>query len=571
MISGSDDGRPRHDEATDHANAATNPSPGRIGANAGGAARTDREDPRPSSGSGADDPGKAAEEPAQEVFDARDVPSAIGRYRVLGRIATGGMADILLGKLGGPSGFQRAVVIKSILPHLARDEEFVGMFLDEARLTAQIRHPNVVQVHELGRDGAVLYLVMEYLDGESCNTILREAARRGTHPPHALAAHICAQVAAGLHAAHTLTDDQGKALNVVHRDVSPQNVLVTYDGQVKLLDFGIAKAAGRMAEGTKAGQIKGKFAYMAPEQAMRAEVDARTDVFSLGVVLWEMTTGRRLFKRPSELMVLRALCEDPVPRPSDQVKRYPPLLESIVMRALARDPKERFQTALDLRQALAGWLRDTDSDDTVEHQLATYMGDRFSDRAQIKRNMLSRAVEIESFAELEISVVNEPSLESVSEEAAFDLPVMPQVPLHRRIWPIALGVLGLVAVALVVPRLLRPPPPASEPTMAIAQPGPAPRAEVTIHLDSEPRGATLKIDGVLQGTTPLDVVRARDTTVALELSLPGYVPLRETRMLKTDLELQLTLQKVAPPPPRIAPSPARPPKRTKSDLFHRFE
>ena len=560
VILGSDGSPARLDVRSDHANAPTNPARGLTD----GGHRETAEGLR---GSTMDDAGKAAEDHAPDVFDARDVPSAIGRYRVLGRIATGGMADILLGKLNGPSGFQRAVVIKSILPHLARDEEFVGMFLDEARLTAQIRHPNVVQVHELGRDGALLYLVMEYLDGESCNSILREAARRGTHPPHALAAHICAHVAAGLHAAHVLTDDDGKLLGVVHRDVSPQNVLVTYDGQVKLLDFGIAKAAGRTTEGTRAGQIKGKFAYMAPEQATRAEVDARTDVFSLGVVLWEMTTGRRLFKRASELMVLRALSEEPIPRPSDQVKRYPPLLESIVMRALARDPKDRFQTALDLRQALAGWLRDTDSDDTVEHQLASYMADRFSDRAQVKRGMLSRAVEVESFEELDISVVHESSIEMASNEGMFDLPVMPRAP--RRIWPAALGAVGLVVLAVLVPRLWRSP--ASAPVAAIVAPAPGPPStNVTLHLDSEPRGAALKIDGAYRGKTPLDIVRVRDAAVALELSYPGYVAVRETRTLKSDLELHLTLQKVAQPS-RTSHAPARPPRRKNADPFHRFE
>ncbi len=555
----------------DGANAPTNPAHARTAAGSidtDASAHTDG-GPTPVVG----DPG-APQESAHSVLDARDVPSSIGRYRVIGRIATGGMADILLGKLTGPSGFERAVVIKSILPHLARDEEFVGMFLDEARLTAQIRHPNVVQVHELGRDGPVLYLVMEYLDGESCNTILREAARRGVHPPHVLAAHICAEVAAGLHAAHTLTDEDGKSRAVVHRDVSPQNVLVTYDGQVKLLDFGIAKATGRMAEGTKAGQIKGKFAYMAPEQATRAEVDARTDIFSLGVVLWEMTTGRRLFKRPSELMVLRALSEEPIPKPSDQIKRYPPLLEAIVMRALARDPKERFQTALDLRQALSGWLRGTDSDDTVEHQLASYMTDRFAERAAVKRGLMTRAVAIDSFEELEISVVNEPSLEMTSSEAMFDMPVPPAAaPVQRLPWLVVVTVVSVVACGAAIAMLLlrTQPPRAVVTTSAIPPLAPVPSSTVTMHLQSIPSESTVAIDGVERGRTPLDVAVPRDRALTLEISHPGYLSVRVDRVPKNDLELELSLEREASTRPTPTSPPGKKPPRRKADPFHRFE
>src|SRR5262245_61887209 len=219
---------------------------------------------------------------------APTVSERIGRYEVVGELAIGGMATILLGRLVGPRGFEHPVVIKRILPHLAKMPEFVDMFVDEARIVAGIRHPNVVQVTELGCEGDELFLVMEYLEGESVGGLLRRIWTQDGEIDRALAVYIVAEACAGLHAAHELTDEAGKLRGLVHRDISPQNMFVTYSGAVKVLDFGIAQAADRLTR-TEAGQVKGKFAYMSPEQCLSQPLDRRSDVFALGVVLYELT------------------------------------------------------------------------------------------------------------------------------------------------------------------------------------------------------------------------------------------------------------------------------------------
>lgn len=275
----------------------------------------------------------------------------VGRYELLGEIATGGMAEIFLAREaeGPDAGAQR--VVKRILPHLARQTEFVEMFLHEAKLLARIRHPNVVVVRDLIATDDGLYLVMDLVEGWSVTAILRvlEVADQRVDP--AAAAWIAAEAAAGLHAAHELQDDTGRSLGVVHRDVSPHNIMVGPDGAVTLLDFGIAKAADR-ASHTATGDVKGKVEYMSPEQCRGEALDRRTDIFSLGVVLYELSTSRRLFKRNGALAAMRAVCKEPFPFPSELIPGYPEPLERVVMRALARRKEDRFATAGELRAAL---------------------------------------------------------------------------------------------------------------------------------------------------------------------------------------------------------------------------
>ncbi len=313
----------------------------------------------------------------------------VGRYEIAGRLAMGGMAEILLGRLVGPSGFERPVVVKRILPHLAEEPSFVTMFLDEARLAARIRHPNVVQVQELGEEDENLFLVMEYLEGENSAGVVRRGIAHKRPTDFALIAFVMAEACAGLHAAHELVDPDGASLNLVHRDVSPQNIFVTYSGGVKVLDFGIAKAADRITQ-TEAGQLKGKFEYMSPEQCRGKPIDRRSDVFALGVVLYELSTRTRLFKRRSKLAVLDAVCRDPIPKPSDKVPGYPPALAAVVMKALTRNPDERYQTAADMRRALLGAMRAMEAPLAPEEALASMMQELFPDRIAAKGEMLAR-------------------------------------------------------------------------------------------------------------------------------------------------------------------------------------
>jgi serine/threonine-protein kinase len=316
-------------------------------------------------------------------------PRRLGRYEILGHLAEGGMAEIQLARLDGPMGFEQVVVLKRILPHL-RTQEFVDMFADEANIVAAIRHQNVVRVHELGREGDELYMVLEYLEGESAGSLLRRASVRDKRLSPRLAAHVVAEACAGLHAAHELVDDAGVSRGLVHRDVSPHNLFLTYDGGVKVLDFGIAKARHRHTE-TEAGQLKGKFAYMSPEQCYGKPLDRRSDVFSAGIVLYELSTGCRLFQRASDLETLKAVTEEPLTPPSRVVEGYPAELERIVMRALERKKNARQETAAELRRQLTAFVGSQSSERLPEEELSALMRELFHERIAEKKELLRRA------------------------------------------------------------------------------------------------------------------------------------------------------------------------------------
>jgi serine/threonine-protein kinase len=273
----------------------------------------------------------------------------IGRYVVFDEIASGGMATVHLGRLRGAVGFARTVAIKRLHTGLARDEEFTAMFLDEARLAARIRHPNVVQVLDVVHEGGELFLVMDYVQGESLARLVR-AVRPGMIPPR-IAVAIMASVLHGLHAAHEATSEHGQPLEIVHRDVSPQNVLVGTDGVARVLDFGVAKAANRI-QTTRDGSVKGKIAYMAPEQLLSESVDRRADIYAAAVVLWEAITAERLFDGDNQGRVVRKILDEPVPIPSTKVPGLPKTLDDAVMRGLDRDVKNRWQTAREFASAL---------------------------------------------------------------------------------------------------------------------------------------------------------------------------------------------------------------------------
>ena len=336
------------------------------------------------------------------------VPRQIGRYEIVGPLASGGMAEILLARLAGPSGFMRPVVIKRILPHLARRKDFVDMFLDEARIVAGIRHPNVVQVTELGHEAGELFLAMEYLEGESTSGLMRRMQVRGERLDLTLACYIVAEACAGVHAAHELTDENGTKLNIVHRDVTPHNVFIGYKGTIKVLDFGIATASNRIAQ-TEAGQFKGKLEYASPEQCKGAVLDGRSDIFALGTILWELTTGKRLFKRANALDMQKAICELPVPTPGSVAVDfpYPEELTAITMKALARKRRERYQTALELRHDLLVAMRKLSARIAPEEDLSVVMHRLFSERIEEKAEMLRRVKAGASVPKLPIGETDE--------------------------------------------------------------------------------------------------------------------------------------------------------------------
>ncbi|MCA9593912.1 MAG: protein kinase [Myxococcales bacterium] len=275
----------------------------------------------------------------------------VGRYVLYDEIASGGMATIHLGCLMGQVGFARVVAIKKLHPHLAKDPEFVAMFLDEARVAAGVRHPNVVSTLDVVATDGELFLVMDYVEGDSLSRLLRAARRKNELLPPPLVSSVMTGVLYGLHAAHTAKDERGQSLSIVHRDVSPQNVLVGVDGVARVVDFGVAKASRRLME-TEAGRMKGKFAYMAPEQVRQDTLDQRADVFAAGICAWEALTGKHLFSADDPGRTIAKLLESQVPPPSSMAPDVSPELDAVVLRALERSPDARFQTAREMAIAL---------------------------------------------------------------------------------------------------------------------------------------------------------------------------------------------------------------------------
>ncbi len=284
-----------------------------------------------------------------------DTPKKVGRYEILGHLATGGMARIYLAKAGGIGAFERYVVLKTILPDRATDQRFVTMFLDEARLAATLNHQNIAQVYEVDEADGNLFITMEYVHGENLRTILETTLRKGWTIPVELAVMIVSSAAAGLHHAHERKGKTGQPLNIVHRDVSPANIMVGYDGATKLLDFGIAKAEERSTK-TQQGTIKGKYGYMSPEQCRGKPIDRRSDIFALGIVLYEITTLRRAFRGNDDFDTMRRIVNGDLVPPSVAVPGYPRELEAIVLTAMARDPDFRFQSSQEMLEALDAFM-----------------------------------------------------------------------------------------------------------------------------------------------------------------------------------------------------------------------
>ncbi|MEZ4366129.1 MAG: serine/threonine-protein kinase [Kofleriaceae bacterium] len=284
-------------------------------------------------------------------------PIPFGRYQLIERLAVGGMAELFVATVGGEHGFAKKVVIKRLLPHLGVDPNYTQMFIDEAKLTARLVHPKIAQTHELGRVGNELFIAMEFVDGFDVLAMLRECAHRREQLEHHIAVWIAREVLDALDFAHQATDAEGNAIGVVHRDISPSNVLLSVRGDVKLIDFGIARAHDpQRAQTTKSGTLKGKYGYMSPEQVVEQPLDPRTDLFSVGVVLAEMLTGRRLFAAANELDVLLMVRDARLTRLDKYGEGIDPGLDVVVRTALKKNLDERWQSAAAFRDALDEWL-----------------------------------------------------------------------------------------------------------------------------------------------------------------------------------------------------------------------
>ena len=313
---------------------------------------------------------------------AIDVGSRIRDYEIIARLKAGGMATLFLARRVGAAGFSRHVAIKVVHPHLAEDQGFIRMFIDEALLSARIQHPNVVHVEELGEDQGTYFLAMEYVHGSALSTLLGSLAKLDRRLSPDLAVWIAMRLADGLHAAHELKSDEGQPLGVVHRDVSPQNVILSMSGNVKLIDFGIAKAASSTAKKTETGSLKGKLRYMSPEQAYGHDVDRRTDIYALGIVLWEMLTMHRLFSGANDLQILDQVRAPKITPPSQLSADVSPALDAVVLSALAADPAMRPQTAQDFRRMLGEAMPSANNVDSgrVAEVLEAVLGERLEQR-----------------------------------------------------------------------------------------------------------------------------------------------------------------------------------------------
>jgi eukaryotic-like serine/threonine-protein kinase len=343
-----------------------------------------------------------------------EVGSTANRYQILGKLAVGGMAEIFLARGVNATGVERYCVLKRILRERATDAQFVRMFLDEAKLAARLQHPNIASVYDIGMLGDSYFFTMEYVHGETVRSLLHRAHQHRRPVPLACVLTIVAGTAAGLHHAHERNGNDGRPLGIVHRDISPSNLMVSYEGNVKIVDFGVAKAADRGVE-TRAGTVKGKISYLSPEQCRGAGVDRRSDLFSLGIVMWETLTGARLYRRTNDFENMTAIVHEPPPPPSSRRADVPRAIDDIVLRLLAKSVTDRFQTARDVVEAVedasmrAGTILSTSAVSRFVHDLFGARPEPWlqvgSDIAPVRRMLASRPVVPEDLAHTTVDPV----------------------------------------------------------------------------------------------------------------------------------------------------------------------
>ncbi|MBX3129895.1 MAG: protein kinase [Polyangiaceae bacterium] len=465
---------------------------------------------------------------AEGDFQARRrlTGSRLGQYLIGPRLGAGGTASVYLARLAGPHGFERLVALKVVHDHLSEETEFITQFLDEANLLVRLDHPNIVRVHELGRAGETLYLAIEYLDGQPLSALIDKLQRERRRLPPELVAWLGARVADGLAYAHALKDAQGAPEGLVHRDISPQNVFITYDGSVKVIDFGIARARGRLSR-TTVGRIKGKFSYMAPEQALGSGFDHRADLFALGASLHEAAAAARLFKGEDETDTLQKLLIDDIPDLTSTLTDFPAELASTLSRCLERDPNARHPTAAALATELDAFVAKHAPGRDLRGELASLLGSLF---AQEREKQLAGIEELKALEAQPDTLRPTPSLD--------DRPSRVGLRAHRPRWALGLALGLAVALAVVSLILLG----RAQPAPAQSEPPPAAPSLATIEVVVEPaEGAQVLIDGRrASGSPPRLALPQASHPVRVEVSAAGkqrvslaVVPDRDRSMLVT--------------------------------------
>lgn len=475
------------------------------------------------------------------------LPAQFGKYTLLRRMAVGGMAELYLALMRGVAGFEKVVVLKRILPQMTQDPDFVEMLLTEARIAATLSHPNIAQTFDVGQHDGTYFIAMEHVHGDDIRGIVRQMKKRGHREfPLEHAIEIIIGVCKGLSYAHEKRDFDGSPLEIVHRDISPQNVVVGFSGDAKIVDFGIAKSHSKAkltrSEDTETGKIKGKIAYMSPEQALGQDVDTRSDIFAAGILLYELTTGRRLFRASSDYETLKLICEQDAPRPSEVRAGYSPELERIVMKALARKKTERYQTAREMQVDLETFARRAQLE-ASSGTLSAFLHQLYAGEPQLEHDvgLAPREVEqvLESRAAPPVEPVSPPAPESSSRTpsmpaAAHTVPSVPSLPARKSRRVIALGaVVGLAASVVLIARHR-----AQEPTTAEAP------ARASLSLTSDPPGGAIWIDGDLRPERTPAVLEGLPVgrELAIKITREGFEPFTARRTLESGAQaLETTL------------------------------
>jgi serine/threonine-protein kinase len=317
----------------------------------------------------------------------------LGRYELLVPIAQGGMAVVWAARMKGTRGFQKTVAVKTMLPELSEDPQFEEMFLAEAGLASRIKHPHVCEILDLGEQDGLIYIVMEWIDGEPLSQLARSARQKGG-VPILIALRLVLNAALGLHAAHELKDEAGNLIGLVHRDVSPQNILVTYDGVVKIVDFGVAKASSELANAaTKDGQLKGKVPFMSPEQALGKDIDRRTDVFALGIVLFQLLAAKHPFRGDNDMITLRRICDkDPAPTLASVIPNCPPALNDLIAKALAKEADDRYASMSEFARAIDRAISELKLQGLPDEDVVGFVKGMLGERADKRRTAIREGI-----------------------------------------------------------------------------------------------------------------------------------------------------------------------------------
>ncbi len=475
------------------------------------------------------------------------------------------MAEVYKGRIQGPAGFERVFVVKRILPHLSEEPTFIRMFVEEAKLSARLNHPNIVQIFELGSVEGEYFISMEYIRGRDLADTMRAIWKTMGPPRPELVAYVGREACRALSYAHSLTDDSGNPLGMIHRDVSPSNIMLSYEGGVKLLDFGIAKALGEAPETTKSGTMKGKYAYMAPEQTEGGDdVDSRIDIFSCGIVLHEVLTGRRLFKGANDIQTIERVRRCEVPPPSFQNPMCPPELDNVVLKALARNREDRFATAGEMADAL---------DDVVHasrfqpghlsqllHDLFPLEGGAAAAPGLPPHRPPTHTTNPSNVTGSGIpSAVRSPTIQPISRSSSRGAPFDAGAPAHllrprRARLPLVLGAVAVLAVGGFF--VWKGTSARSANDSAVHAPLPNdPSRRFNIYVKSEPPGADIFLDGKAKpvGATPISLPIDLNgvSSVQMVLKKPGYEDYQQ--IITTDSAISINLQPLEAPPTEQKP------------------